>query len=131
MNYWKQTRIDRASPCTAAIAAVSNAADFPERPMRLIVPFPPGGAADVMARIVTQKLAENLQQPVVVENRAGAGTVIGTEAFVQSNPDGYTLFLHTPPTAINADAAEDSCPTTRARTSFRSSRWRRSRSSFW
>ncbi|MGH8618318.1 MAG: tripartite tricarboxylate transporter substrate binding protein [Burkholderiales bacterium] len=79
----------------------ANAADFPEKPMRLIVPFPPGGAADVMARIVTQKLAENLQQPVVVENRAGAGTVIGTEVFVRSNPDGYTLFLHTPPTAIN------------------------------
>ena len=79
----------------------ANAAGFPEKPMRLIVPFPPGGAADVMARIVTQKLAENLQQPVVVENRAGAGTVIGTEVFLRSTPDGYTLFLHTPPTAIN------------------------------
>ncbi len=78
-----------------------HAAGFPEKPMRLVVPFPPGGAADVMARIVTLKLAENLQQPVVVENRTGAGTVIGTELFVHSSPDGYTLFLHTPPTAIN------------------------------
>jgi tripartite-type tricarboxylate transporter receptor subunit TctC len=80
----------------------SNAAGFPEKPMRLVVPFPPAGAADIMARIVTQKLAENLQQPIVVENRTGAGTVIGTEAFVKSSPDGYTLFLHAPPTAINA-----------------------------
>jgi tripartite-type tricarboxylate transporter receptor subunit TctC len=80
----------------------SNAAGFPEKPMRLVVPFPPAGAADIMARIVTQKLAENLRQPIVVENRTGAGTVIGTEVFVKSSPDGYTLFLHTPPTAINA-----------------------------
>ncbi len=90
-----------AAVAIGLIALGANAASFPEKPMRLIVPFPPGGAADVMARIVTQKLAENLQQPVVVENRTGAGTVIGTELFVRSNPDGYTLFLHTPPTAIN------------------------------
>ena len=82
-------------------ASVSSAAGFPERPMRLIVPLPPAGAADISARIVTQKLSENLQQPIVVENRGGAGTVIGTSAFLKSSPDGYTLFLHTPPTAIN------------------------------
>ncbi|HYC47035.1 MAG TPA: tripartite tricarboxylate transporter substrate binding protein [Burkholderiales bacterium] len=86
---------------TAACGSSSNAAGFPERPMRLIVPFPPAGAADISARIVTQKLAENLQQPIVVENRGGAGTVIGTTAFLKSSPDGYTLFLHSPPTAIN------------------------------
>lgn len=84
------------------LTAVSTAAGFPEKPMRLVVPFPPGGAADIMARIVAQKLGENLHQPIVVENRTGAGTVIGTEVFVKSSPDGYTLFLHTPPTAINA-----------------------------
>ena len=85
----------------ATLGSAANAAGFPERPMRLIVPFPPAGAADISARIVTQKLSENLQQPIVVENRTGAGTVIGTAAFVKSAPDGYTLFLHTPPTAIN------------------------------
>lgn len=85
----------------APLAGVSNAADFPARPMRLIVPFPAGGAADISARIVTQKLTENLRQPIVIENRPGAGTVIGTEVFLKSSPDGYTLFLHTPPTAIN------------------------------
>lgn len=91
-----------ALACTALLAAsLSNAAGFPERPLRLIVPFPPAGAADISARIVTQKLSENLQQPIVVENRGGAGTVIGTSAFLKSSPDGYTLFLHTPPTAIN------------------------------
>jgi tripartite-type tricarboxylate transporter receptor subunit TctC len=84
------------------LVSESYAAGFPEKPMRLVVPFPPAGAADIMARIVTQKLAENLQQPIVVENRTGAGTVIGTAVFVKSSPDGYTLFLHTPPTAINA-----------------------------
>lgn len=82
-------------------ASASNAAGFPEKPLRLVVPFPPAGAADVSARIVTRKLAENLHQPIVVENRTGAGTVIGTTAFLKSSPDGYTLFLHTPPTAIN------------------------------
>lgn len=86
---------------TLMVASVASAADFPERPMRLIVPFPPAGAADISARIVTQKLAENLQQPIIVENRGGAGTVIGTAAFLKSSPDGYTLFLHSPPTAIN------------------------------
>src|SRR5687768_15636464 len=70
---------------TAAIAA------YPERPMRLIVPFPAGGAADISARIVTQKLSEQLRQPIVIENRAGAGTVIGTETFLKSSPDGYSL----------------------------------------
>lgn len=84
-----------------AVASASHAASFPEKPMRLIVPFPPAGAADISARIVTQKLAENLHQPIVVENRTGAGTVIGTQAFLKSSPDGYTLFLHSPPTAIN------------------------------
>jgi tripartite-type tricarboxylate transporter receptor subunit TctC len=85
----------------ALAAAPANAAAFPEKPMRLIVPFPPAGAADISARIVTQKLSENLQQPVIVENRGGAGTVIGTTAFLKSSPDGHTLFLHSPPTAIN------------------------------
>jgi len=86
----------------AFLGPAGAAPDFPERPMRLIVPFPPAGAADITARIVTQKLAEEVRQPVVVENRPGAGTVIGTELFVKSSPDGHTLFLHSPPTAINA-----------------------------
>ena len=85
-----------------AWTAAAAIAAYPERPLRLIVPFPAGGAADISARIVTQKLSEQLRQPIVIENRAGAGTVIGTETFLKSSPDGYSLFLHTPPTAINA-----------------------------
>jgi len=87
---------------TLLVPQLLIAAAFPDKPLRLIVPFPPGGAADIMARIATQKLAENLRQPVIVDNRPGAGTVIGTEVFLRGAADGHTLFLHTPPTAINA-----------------------------
>jgi len=65
--------------------------DFPTRPVRIIVPFPPGGSADAIARAVGQKLSAKWKQPVVVENKPGAGTVIGTDAVAKSRPDGYTL----------------------------------------
>ncbi len=85
----------------APLLSASNAASFPEKPLRVIVPLPPGGAADGVARIVAQKLGENLLQPVVVDNRTGAGTIVGTEVALKGAPDGYTLFMLTPPTAIN------------------------------
>jgi tripartite-type tricarboxylate transporter receptor subunit TctC len=75
---------------------------YPNRPIRLVVPFPPGGATDLLARIVSQKLSEALGQPVIVENKPGAGTIVGADAVARSVPDGYTLLIATSTTlAIN------------------------------
>jgi tripartite-type tricarboxylate transporter receptor subunit TctC len=77
----------------AGMPATSVAQDFPARQMTIIVPFAPGGSADIVARIYAQKLTERLGKPVVVENRAGAGTVVGALAAARAAPDGYTLFM--------------------------------------
>jgi tripartite-type tricarboxylate transporter receptor subunit TctC len=68
---------------------------YPVKPVRVIVPFPPGGANDIVARVVLPKVSEQMGQPFVVENRAGAGGTIGTAAVAQSRPDGYTLLVQT------------------------------------
>lgn len=76
-----------------ALAAMSAHADYPDRPIRMIVPFPPGGTVDVMGRLTSQILTENLGQSVVVENYGGAGGAIGGQRVVQAAPDGYTLLM--------------------------------------
>lgn len=76
-----------------ALAATSQAQDFPSRPVKILVPQTPGGASDTLARIVAQKLSEKWGQPVVVENRAGAGGNVGMEVVANSPPDGYTLLM--------------------------------------
>jgi tripartite-type tricarboxylate transporter receptor subunit TctC len=81
-----------AAACLALAAAPAQAA-FPDHSIRLIVPFPPGGGNDTVARTVGKRLAEIIGQPVVVDNRAGAGGTIGADAAARSAPDGYTLFL--------------------------------------
>ena len=77
----------------AAATAPVGAQDFPSRPLRIIVPYPPGGGTDRVARIIGEKLAEQMSQPVVIDNRAGAGGVVGTEASARAAPDGYTMVL--------------------------------------
>jgi tripartite-type tricarboxylate transporter receptor subunit TctC len=77
----------------AASMVSAQMQNYPQRPVRLIIPFSAGGAADVPGRILTQRLAETLRQQVVVENRPGAGSTIGADAAAKAAPDGYTLFL--------------------------------------
>ncbi|MBS79955.1 tripartite tricarboxylate transporter substrate binding protein [Variovorax sp.] len=79
----------------AGIAAPALAQGFPDRPVTLVVPYPAGGSADILARTVGQKLAAQLGQPVVVENKGGAGTAIGARFVAEAKPDGYTLLLGT------------------------------------
>ena len=76
-----------------AASSAAQAQDYPSRPVKIIVPFGAGGPADVYARVLAQYLGETLKQPFVVENRPGAGSIIGTDAVAKSDPDGYTLLL--------------------------------------
>lgn len=80
---------------THAMALAQGAAGYPGKPIRFVVPFPPGGATDVMARNIAQKLNETWKQPVVVENRPGANGTIGADAVAKSPPDGYTYLVAT------------------------------------
>ena len=89
----------------AALAVVLSgsalAQSYPSKPVRVVVPFPPGGGTDIVARTVTPRMAEILGQPFIIENRAGAGGNIGTEAAAKSPADGYTLLVASASTAIN------------------------------
>jgi tripartite-type tricarboxylate transporter receptor subunit TctC len=85
-----------------ALLTPAAADDYPSRPITIIVPYTPGGSTDILARLAAQKLEERLKKQVVVENKPGAGTVIGTTQVAKSTPDGYTLLMATPtPMAIN------------------------------
>jgi tripartite-type tricarboxylate transporter receptor subunit TctC len=89
----------------AALPTVSRfawAQAYPSRPVRLVIGYPPGGSADITARLTGQWLSERLGQPVVIESRPGAATNLATEAVVHAPPDGYTLLLVAPANAINA-----------------------------
>ncbi len=86
----------------SAIPRFAFALDYPARPVRIVVGFPPGGSADIVTRIVAQALTERLGQSFIVDNRSGAGSNMGTEAVARSDPDGYTLLSVTVANAINA-----------------------------
>jgi tripartite-type tricarboxylate transporter receptor subunit TctC len=81
--------------CALSAAAFAQTPTFPTRPVRIIVAFPPGGGTDIVARILGQKLGESWGQQAIVDNRAGASGVIGTEAAARAAPDGYTWFMGT------------------------------------
>ena len=83
---------------------------YPSKPIRMIVPFPPGGTADILGRAIGQKLAENLGQPVVVENRPGANGNIGAQAVAKSPPDGYTLLMSPQSTLTNNPSLYSALP---------------------
>jgi tripartite-type tricarboxylate transporter receptor subunit TctC len=78
-----------------------QASDYPARPIRLIVPFAPGGSNDIMARLVGQKFSENMGQQVIVDNRPGASGIVGTEIAARGTPDGYTLLMMSLTLAVN------------------------------
>lgn len=85
-----------------AIGTPAMAQEYPTQPVKWIVPYPPAGTTDVLARIIAQWLTEKMGQPFVVENRAGGGNNIGTEAVIKAPPDGYTMLLVNPANGINA-----------------------------
>src|SRR2546421_6492537 len=74
-------------------SGIAQSQPYPSRPIRFVVPFPPGGGVDIVARAVGEKLSPRLGQPIVIENKPGAGTTIGTDAVAKSAPDGYTLLI--------------------------------------
>ena len=99
-------------------ALAASAQDYPAKPLRFILPFPPGGGTDILGRLIAERLSVSLGQPVVIENRGGAGGNVGTEAAARSAPDGYTIVLVAPSLAIsptlysklNYDAVKDFAP---------------------
>jgi tripartite-type tricarboxylate transporter receptor subunit TctC len=91
-------------------AATAFAADWPTRPVRWIVPYPPGGGTDVLARVLGDVISENLGQPFVIDNRPGAATIIGAQATATSSPDGYTMMSADNATLVNNAAIYPKLP---------------------
>jgi tripartite-type tricarboxylate transporter receptor subunit TctC len=85
-----------------SFAAVAQTTTYPSKPVRIVVPWAAGGGADIITRSIGQKLNESTSQQIVIDNRPGAATIIGTEIVAKSAPDGYTLLLGTSPLTINA-----------------------------
>jgi tripartite-type tricarboxylate transporter receptor subunit TctC len=87
--------------CSIFVSAAGAQEAYPSRPVRFILPFPPGGGTDILGRVISERLAASLGQPVVTENRGGAGGNVGAEAAAHSAPDGYTIVLVAPSLAIS------------------------------
>jgi len=98
----RRAALGAAAALALALPLASHADDYPSKPIRIIVPVPPAGAADTLARLIAERLTAKFGQPVIVENRAGAGGNIGADYVAHSPPDGYTLLLSPPgPLTIN------------------------------
>src|SRR5262245_44110834 len=82
-----------AAALAAVFGGLASEHDYPSRTITLVVPYPPGGGVDAMARVVAEKLGKALGQQVIVDNRAGGSGLVGTRAVIKSAPDGYTLML--------------------------------------
>src|SRR5512134_3717256 len=76
---------------TSTVLSIASAAAWPERPVRIIIPWPPGGSTDIIGRILAADLTPRLKQQVIIDNRAGAGSIVGLQIATASPPDGYTL----------------------------------------
>jgi len=87
--------------CSLFVAAAGAQDAYPSRPVKFILPFPPGGGTDILGRVIAERLSTSLGQPVVTENRGGAGGNVGAEAAAHSAPDGYTIVLVAPSLAIS------------------------------
>src|SRR5215207_238557 len=109
MAFLRTTILALAAAGLALTGTAPAAAQYPDKPMRWILPFPAGGAVDLVARTVAAKMSEDLGKPIIIENKAGAGGIIATDAVAKSAPDGYTLLLTTPNHTINA-ALQTSLP---------------------
>jgi tripartite-type tricarboxylate transporter receptor subunit TctC len=104
---WKRAALALGLAGFASISA-ALADDYPSRPIRLVVPYAPGGGADTVARIVAKRVGDTIGQPIVIENRTGAGSIIGTELVAKAEPDGYTLLLgQSGPISINPAVYKD------------------------
>ena len=93
--------IQAAGLLIALTTSVAAQSDYPNRPVRLIIPFPPGGSNDVVGRMIGTQLSQQLGKQVIVDNRAGAGGVIGTELASHATPDGYTILVISLAHAVN------------------------------
>jgi len=87
--------------CAATVTAAASAQAYPDKPIRIVVPFSPGGTTDMVGRVIGAKLGELMGQPVIIDNKAGGGTIIGTENLARSPADGYSIMLVTPDFTIN------------------------------
>ena len=100
--FWRRSKAAVAAVALVIAMFAPCRADYPEKPIRLLLPFPAGGAVDFVARLVSARMADELGRPFVIENKAGAGGIIATDATAKAAADGYTLLLTTPNHTINA-----------------------------